>query len=105
MAEMTAFQFGGFWDVPRGIALLYRGRLVYMESYFDEELDEYPSIYSVYVYPETVEYPSAESPWAFKDSPATFIGEIPIRDVLFDPSKRKELDATVLDGLFATYKL
>ena len=49
MAEMTPFTYGGFYDVPRCISLRYRGRRFLLQSAFDDDLDEYPTDYSVYL--------------------------------------------------------
>jgi hypothetical protein len=99
MAEMTSFQYGGFYDVPRCIALRYRERLLLLQSYFDEDLDEYPSNYKVYVLPESVENPLRADSRLFP-----CIGEIQISAVVFDSTKREELDAHCLDGLLAEYE-
>jgi hypothetical protein len=32
------------------------------------------------------------------------IGHIQVRDVMFDPTKRKELDASILDSLVSDYE-
>ena len=55
MAEMTPFDCGWFYDVPRCISLRYRGRRFLLQSAFDENLDEYPGEYSVYIVPESAD--------------------------------------------------
>ena len=98
-AKMAAFQHVEFYDVPRCIALRYRERLFLLQSAFDETLDDYPSSYSIYFVPESVEPSLRRGSWEFlRNTRMTRIGEVPIDRVVFDPSKRKELDATVLDG-------
>ena len=54
MANMISFQYVDFYDVPRCIALPYRERLFLLQSAFDENLDDYPSNYSIYVLPDSV---------------------------------------------------
>lgn len=101
MAEMIPFQYGGFWDVPRGIVLRYRNTLLYLQSTFDDKLDDYPDNFSVYKLPASAEASVQQGSWDFLNSPEiTNIGEVPIKQVVFDPSMRKELDPSCLDSLF-----
>jgi hypothetical protein len=100
MAEMTGFRYVEFYDVPRCIALRYRGKLLLLQSAFDEERDDYPNSYSVYVLPESAERSVSEGTWNFLEyAPMTAIGTIPVDSVKFDPSKRNSLDPSCLDGL------
>jgi hypothetical protein len=99
MAEMTPFKWGWFSDVPRCISLRYRGRRFLLQSAFDEGLDEYPGEYSVYLVPESADDSRPVcSPEFLANTPMACIGSIPIDQVTFDQSKRKELDATILDS-------
>jgi len=102
MCEMTPFTYGGFYDVPRCLSLRYKGRRFLLQSAFDEAIDEYPAEYSVYLVPESIDDSQPVcSPDFLSDTPMARIGQIPIDQVTFDPSRRKELDASVLDGLIA----
>jgi hypothetical protein len=106
MAEMTPFRYGGFYDVPRCLSLSYRGRLFLLQSAFDEGLDEYPACYSVYLVPDSDNDSQLVcSPEFLSNTPLTCIGQIQIQDVVFDPSKRKELDASCLDTFVADGEL
>ena len=92
MGEMIPFRYVEFFDVPRCIAVRHRGRLLLLQSAFDEQLDEYPNAYSVYVPPKSVEDSLRELSWRFLgNTPLACIGRIEIDSVEFDPSKRKEL--------------
>lgn len=105
MPQMTPFKYGGFWDVPRYIALEYRGRFLLLESEFDDELDDYPADYTVYALPNSVADALREGSWDFyKTTPKVEIGKIPVQSVFFDESKRKELDASCLDDLIEKHK-
>jgi hypothetical protein len=100
MAEMTPFRYGGFYDVPRCLTLRYRGRRFLLLSAFDDNLDEYPTDYSVYIVPESADDSMPVcSPEFLSNTPIVCIGQIPIDQVTFDLSKRKELDASCLDNL------
>jgi hypothetical protein len=100
MVEMTPFQYVEFYDVPRCIVLRHRGKLFLLQSAFDESIDDYPANYSIYVLPESVENLLQKGSWDFlANTPMTYIGHVQVGDVVFDPSKRLELDASFLDGL------
>ena len=102
MAEVTSFKYGGFYDVPRCLSLRYRGRLFLLQSAFDEDLDEYPADYSIYIVPELSDNLRPVCSSEFLDTtPMACIGHIPIEQVVFDPSKREALDASCLDSLLA----
>jgi hypothetical protein len=102
MADMTPFVWGWFYDVPRCISLRYRGIRFLLQSIFDEDLDEYLSDYSVYIVPEWIDDSQPIcAPEFLSKTPMACIGRISIDQVEFDPTKRKELDASCLDSLIA----
>src|SRR5215468_840736 len=96
---MVPFRYGEFYDVPRLIALLYRGKVLLLQSAFGEALDEYPEVYSVYELPESTA-PLLDGSWRFlANTESTLLGEIPVKAVTFDSTKRKTLDPAVLNPL------
>ena len=99
---MIPFLFRGFWDVPRFIAVRYRGKLLLLQSAFDDDLDEYPDTYSVYILHESVEDSLQMSSWMFLDDcEKKGIGEIRVDSVKFDESRRVSLDPSCLDELLS----
>src|SRR5580698_10007434 len=101
MPKMIPFRYIEFYDVPRCIVVRHREKLLLLQSAFDEDLDEYPSSYSVYILPESVEDAVKSSSWEFlANTQAACIGTIRIDAVEFDPSKRRELNSSCLDQLF-----
>ena len=98
-AEWRDFTYREFHDVPRCILFTTaHGRLLFLDSRFDEELDDYPSHYAIYAVPSHVDM---SLPWteAFI-STFTRVGSVPVKAMRFDASKRKQLDASiVLDAL------
>jgi hypothetical protein len=98
ICEMTPFRYGWFWDVPRCVTFDYKGKRFLLQSAFDEDLDEYPTEYSVYVVPESADDSSPVcSPEFLNKTPMPCIGQIPIDQVTFDSTRRKELDASILN--------
>lgn len=105
LAEIIPFRYGGFWDVPRYILLQYRERTLLLQSLFDESIDEYSNIYSVYQVPDALSQSVLGGDWTHLDnSELRFVGDIPISTVAFDPTKRRALDSSCLDVLFAVDK-
>ena len=97
---MVSFKYGGFFDVPRYIVLSYRELILLLRSEFDDKLDDYEANYSVFTLPESVRDSVLEGNWEFYNkTPMTEIGQIPVSSVVFDQSKRAELDASCLDDL------
>ena len=96
---MTRFQYVDFYDVPRTIILLVRGRWVLLQSAFDEELDDHEAEYSVYRLPSSFQPPVAESSWDFLTQELVCVGKIPVQEVEFDLSKRQTLRTAALDGI------
>jgi hypothetical protein len=100
--NMNPFQYGEFYDVPRTIAIRYQANLFLLQSAFDEGADEYPDNYDVYRLPESVTRDLSQNSWKFiEDLKLLPIGRIPIEKVQFDPTRRKELDASILDQFTA----
>ena len=95
---MVSFQYVEFYDVPRTLAVKHKGKLLLLQSAFDQARDEYPSDYTVYLLPESVTAQLASGSWKFiEEVPLEALGQIPVGSVRFDPSNRKELDASILD--------
>ncbi len=99
---MVKFRYCDFYDVPRCIVLRYRGKLLLLQSVFDDELDDYPDRYSVYELPDNDGKSLPQLSLEFlTTTPSTSIGEVRVAAVKFDSSKRKELDPSVLDALLS----
>ena len=97
---MTPFQYVDFYDVPRTIVLQVHGRWLLLRSVFDERADGYETEYSVYQLPMSFEPIPKGLPWKFLDElELRCIGKIPVREVRFDISKRKRLDASILENI------
>jgi hypothetical protein len=96
---MIPFAYREFYDVPRNIILRVRGKWIFLQSAFDEDLDDYAPNYSVYLLPPSFEPPPAGGSWDFLKPELEFLGEIPVQEVEFDPTKRQMLSAAALNEL------
>jgi hypothetical protein len=99
MSHWATIKYREFWDVPRIFLVQHQGKLFLFDCPFDEATEDYPDQYRVYILPELTDDELAGS-WDKLSSQATrFLGEVPVNSVLFDPTKRKEIDTKVLDDL------
>ena len=99
MCDWIPIRYLGFWDVPRNFLVRFSGDLYLFDCPFDEEGDEYPEYYSVYILPE-MSREQIDADWV--GLPARALrktGVVPIDSVRFDPTKRKEIGAEVFDLL------
>jgi len=102
MADMIPFRYGAFWDVPRSILVQYGGKVLYLQSPFNDDLDEYPDAYSVYVVPDAIGELVMIGDWTLlHQSPLSFVGQIQISAVTFDSTYRRSLDPSCLENLLS----
>lgn len=92
-------QYRGFYDVPRLFLVNYQNQTVFFSCPFDEKQDEYPETYKVFLLP-SLSAEELQGDWEQLASRASqFLGEVPVKDVRFDASKRREIDTAVMDAL------
>lgn len=99
MADRVKIVYREFYDVPRMLIVSRRGLKLLLDSPFDESLDEYSPTYRVYVLPKEVDEHTLKSWEALPQMATKSLGEIPVDQVVFDASKRAEVDAGVIDRL------
>jgi hypothetical protein len=98
---LTPFLYTDFYDVPRNIILVVGKKWILLQSAFDEGMDEYEPDYSVYRLPSSFEPPPKGTSWEFLKQDLEYLGKIPVREVEFDETKRRTLNAAALDELVA----
>jgi hypothetical protein len=99
MNDWVSFNYRDFYDVPRMLILTFKDKVLLLESPFSEEKDEYPNKYAVYELPQLSEEELSGS-WENLTSKAlSYLGEIPVETVEFDPTRRKQINATAFDNL------
>jgi hypothetical protein len=93
--------YSGFWDVPSAFVVSRGGnQYLFHRGHFDDESDDYPDTYKVYTLPNLPEDVVRDS-WARIESLTTgFLGEIPIREIEFDPMRRCWIDTKVIGVRF-----
>ena len=97
--HLTKFSYRSFYDVPRMIILNFRGQKLLLDCTFDDSLDDYRPTYRVYILPSDI-HETRESSWESLPAKALrCVGEIAVKDITFDRTKRSALDTSALEGL------
>lgn len=81
--------------------IVQRGVAKYLlVSSFDDQKDEYDSDYTVYLMPG-LKTSELKGDWEqLKAKALQLLGKIPVSDIRFDTTKRKEMDTSMLARLF-----
>lgn len=101
MSGKVSFVYREFYDVPRLLILRYGNLQLLLESTFDSANDDYSTTYRVFALPDISENDLLGSWDRFSEKARRFLGEIPVRDLQFDPTTRQEVDTDALDRLMA----
>lgn len=99
MSEWIPFVYREFYDVPREILLTFKGKVLLLESLFDDEEDDYSNNYVVYELPTSITEKLNGSWEGFAGQAISRLGEIPVEYVQFDPTHRKQIYGNVLKAL------
>ena len=89
---MFPFKYGGFWDVPRYILCTVEESQLLLEAGFDDALDEYSTENGVYAVPQDLDWDSILLWLGSPSSKSHYLGSIPVNEIQFDESKRKEIE-------------
>lgn len=101
MPAKAPFVYRSFWDVPRFLVVTYREQRFLFECEFDDNLDDYPDAYRVFLLRDISEAELAGSWVHLSDKAQAYLGEVPVKDVHFDPTLRREIETDVLERLLA----
>jgi hypothetical protein len=93
--------YRGFWDVPRSFVVVVDGVGHLLWSEFRDDRDEYSDRYRVVVLdPDALPDPPA-SVWMDPASGGREVGAVPVAGVVFDPTRRRAVDARLRTALAA----
>lgn len=102
MTTWAPISYRGYWDVPRIFLTRYQGDIYLFNCPFSEELDEYPDDYEVFLMPADMHEENLPTDWTLVAGLAVRrLGTVPVTDVQFDPTRRKQVNTSALDQLFA----
>lgn len=110
-SEMIPIYYDGFWDVPMAFLTILDEKIyLFDRGGFDEELDDYPPNYKIFLVKDV----SLEDAFEPRDASVTmavkissyvlhgeheFIGEVEVDGVCFDETRRKFFDSRILKVL------
>jgi hypothetical protein len=92
-------QYRDFYDVPRMFVVVHDGSQYLFEGSFDDQLDDYPDEYRVFLLPNLTQDQLSGSWTDLTQRASRLVGKIPTRDVTFDRTKRQAIDASIFDRL------
>ena len=85
--------------MPEGLIATYNGRKYLFERLFNDNLDDYQDFYSVYEIGD-IEVEDGESIWTkLEESRRRFVYTIPVKDIQFDATKRRSINASAFKKL------
>ncbi len=90
-----------FYDLPRSFLAERAGAAYFFDCPFDERIDDYPDHYRVYRLASRPAATTDSGSWAALASGASFIGEVPLAAIRFDPTRRAAIDDTIFGLLGA----
>lgn len=101
MTQHVAITYMGYWDVPRIFLARYHGEVFLFDCAFDEDLEDYPDNYKVYILPDLAESELPKDWTTLRLKAIRFLCEVPVARVQFDATRRQSIDAGVLEDLAA----
>lgn len=94
---MTKIIYREFYDYPRIVIFNYKKNQYLLDSPFDDNIDDYHDNYQIYLMgkiPDKIINGSWENILKFKKA---YLGQIPISEVQFDSTTRKEINPNFID--------
>jgi hypothetical protein len=101
MENMTPITYRDFWDVPRIFIARREGDVLLFDCPLDETTEDYPNCYRVYLIPDLQDDELGGSWDKLHLKARRSLGEIPVRSVCFDATKRQGVATALLDSLAA----
>ena len=98
MSGRIPIKYGEFYDFPRQVEFQFGGEWYYLSSAFDEEKDDYPDFYDVYLLPFRSEEEIEANPCYWMNLGSEhYLGRIPIGEVGLDETRRRSIDADAIE--------
>ena len=88
-----------FWDVPRIFIVRHRDRQYLFDCSFNESVEDFEGKYRVYILPALSEGELNGSWECLAERAESYLGEVPVESVIFDPSRRRAIDTRIIDEL------
>lgn len=103
--KWAKINYRDFYDVPRIFFWEWKNQWILFESVFLEDQDEYDPIYSIYLM-KKLSKEDCDGSWKYiSDKAIKKLGEIPVNQVKFDPTLRKEIEISALEEILTNMTL
>lgn len=99
MSTWLPIAYRGYWDVPRIVLARAGGQVFLLDCQFDDDLDDYPDEYTVYLMPAGTDEGSVPQDWGtLRNRAVRRLGTLPVSRVRFDAvDYPRHLDAAALE--------
>jgi hypothetical protein len=101
----TTIVYREFHDVPRVFVACYNGLTFVFDCPFDDDADDYPDEYHVYLMPELSPSDLDDSWVTLARKSTCYLGTLPIDEVQFDSTRRFSLESDILDQIIQQNEL
>jgi hypothetical protein len=94
-------KYRGFWDVPRIFLTRYKGQLFLFDCAFDEQLEDYPDTYEVFLLPDIRDDEWPQDWTTLQAKAIRSLGSVPVSRIQFDATKRQSIETSILEEITA----
>ena len=95
---MSKILYSGFYDAPLAFVTSQENmQYLFWRGFFDEQLDDYPNEYQVFVLPNLSEELINESWISLPEKAIAYVGKVSMDRVVFDPTRREFIDTGTFD--------
>lgn len=101
MNSFVSIIYSGFWDRPLGFVTQYRDHQFYFHREFDESADEYEDSYKIFLLPNLLNSEITTLWGNLQQKTTRYLGQIPVKEVIFDPSFRTSVSIDTLDNIIS----
>lgn len=92
--EWLGIVYSGFWDYPFAFITSYEdSTYLFVRGDFDDELDDYPSEYEVFVRND-IDFEKIEKNFRIEES-GTSIGKVDMKQIQFDSTHREKINSKI----------
>ena len=97
MGSQVKIAYSGFWDRPLALVVRHRGIQLYFRREFDERADDYQDTYKIFILPNLSDNEINASWGTLYQKTTRYLGQMAVREVVFDPSFRESVSTDTLD--------
>jgi hypothetical protein len=93
------FQYRDFYDIPRAFVLSFHGETYFFDCPFDDEIDSYSPVYTVYRLPDLCDHEADEGSWVKLSQQGMRCGSVATASAVFDPTRRRLINSEIFEEL------